>query len=400
MIHAGIVCMGAYLPGSILPEATAQRFATYLHDHTRLHPDYTASLQETGALPGTIEDNFQGWVSQPWYEAWLQKLPPKKRENPFGGAVERRRVPLDPDARRNSTVPHPMLASDAETIAGALALLDAPIPRDAIDLVITSSLVPDRHVPLNASLVQHKLKLDNAGAYNIDTCCSSFMTMFEVATALIRSGVKKNVLLVASSLDSLITDKSDYYSPNTGDAAVAALVSAVDEGDGYLASHATSHGNRHAAIVFKRRPPTLLRTTTQGPNHHQDFVTFNDLELCKELAVNAQSDVRQVVHGALDRAKLTVKDVDILITHQPVAWAANAWREDLEIAEDRFHQSFESYGNIACCSAPVNLFEAIRLGKVKAHDICVMVSPGVGENHIAVAHRISPLLIESMKTWR
>ena len=174
-------------------------------------------------------------------------------------------MPLDPVSIRESVTPHPMLSSDAETLAGALAILSGGIDKNEIDLVLVNSLVPDRYVPLNASLIQHKLGLRNAGAYNVDTCCASFITMLEIAVGLICAGIKKKVLIVASAIDSHINDKSTYYSVDTGDAAVAGVVSQVEDGYGYIASHSTSHGNRHAAIILHKRCPELLLSTSHGP---------------------------------------------------------------------------------------------------------------------------------------
>ena len=95
---------------------------------------------------------------------------------------------MDPASLRESVAPHPMLPSDAETLAGALALVNGDLDRDEIDLVIVASQVPDLLLPSNASLVQHKLKLRHAGAYHVDTCCSSFVTMLEIAEGLVEYG--------------------------------------------------------------------------------------------------------------------------------------------------------------------------------------------------------------------
>lgn len=394
MSSAGLVAVNAYVPAKPLSAASARRLASYLREQTLLPHEYIEQLEAHGSLPGRIETNWDGWQSQPWFQTWLNSLPTKKRADPFAGAKERRRVPLDPASLRSSVVPHPMLSSDAETLAGAMAILDSGLERDAIDLVMVSSLVPDRHVPLNASLVQHKLQLPRAGAYNVDTCCSSFITMVELASSLVRAGVKNNVLLVMSAMDSLINDKTTYYSPNTGDAAAAAVVSQLTPADGYLASHSTSHGGRHAAIVFQNRAPRLLQVTAQGPHHHQEFVTFYDMEMCKAIAENAQADVREVVCGALSRAGLGSADIDFLITHQPVAWAAGAWAAALGVDPARTYETFTSYGNLACCSVPVNLSEAIEHGRLRAGHRVMMASPGVGENHIALLHGTSQRLLD------
>ena len=265
-----------------------------------------------------------------------------------------------------------------------------------IDLVLVNSLVPDRYVPLNASLIQHKLGLSNAGAYNVDTCCASFITMFEIAVGLICAGIKKKVLIVASAIDSHINDKSTYYSVDTGDAAVAGVVAQVEDGYGYMASHATSHGKRHAAITLHTRRPELLMRTSHGPTYEQVFVTFYDQTLCKEIAANAQQDMVEVVNKTVGKANLSLGEIDFFVTHQPVAWTAHAWREALRVPPEKFYESFGRYGNIACCSVAVNLLEALEKHLIVEGNTILMASSGVGENHIALLARVSQQLVRSV----
>src|SRR2546425_763416 len=130
MIAAGLISLAGYLPGKKIQRN--QELADYLLTETLLYPEYIQSIQKHGILPGTIETNYEGWESQPWFETWLNQLPPQKKENPFQGAKERRRVPLDPLSLRKSIHPHPMLSSDAETLAGAMALFQSEISKEEI----------------------------------------------------------------------------------------------------------------------------------------------------------------------------------------------------------------------------------------------------------------------------
>jgi 3-oxoacyl-[acyl-carrier-protein] synthase-3 len=285
-----------------------------------------------------------------------------------------------------------MLPSDAETLAGALALVNAGLGRADIDLLLVHSQVPDLPLPDNASLVQHKLQLPNAGAYSVDTCCSTFVTMLEVAHSFVRSGMKRTVLIVSSYLDSHVLDRTEYFSVYTGDAALAGVVQRVEDGYGYITSHSTSHGNRHQAIILERRSPAMYRAAP-GVSYTQEFVTFADQAMCKEIAENAQRDMLEVVRRALEKAGLDMGAVDFLVTHQPVAWAGNAWREALGVEEGKFYESFARYGNIATCSAGVNLLEAIEDGHLQTGSQVLIASSGAGENHIAVLERLAPGLI-------
>jgi len=392
---AGLIGMGGYLPAKEVPKNRCRELVQFLRKETLLYPEYIDVIEASGRLPGRVETNYDGWESQPWFDAWLENLPPKKRDNPFAGAQERRRVPMDPVSVKRSIRPHPMLSSDAETLAGALALFNSGVNKDEIDLVLVSSLVPDTHVPMNASLVQHKLGLKKAGAYNVDTCCSSFITMLEIAMTYVRAGVKKKVLVIGSALDSIISDKSNYYSVNTGDGAAAAIVAETSADSDYIASHSSSRGHRHKAIIFQARKPGLLIATSQGPTLEQEFVTFSNQEMCKEIASQAEADLLEVVNLTLEKAGLSVPDIDFLITHQPVAWTPHLWREAIGVPPARFYQSYEKYGNMAVASVPTNLLEAVELGLIKAGDRVMLASSGVGENHIALFQRIAPQFIKS-----
>ena len=152
-VSAGIISMGAYLPAKKISPGQKAGITGYLRDNTLLPREYIEQIASQGRLPGTIETNEEGWSKQPWFEVWLAKLPPKHRADPFQGTKERRRVPLDPRSLRESVVPHPMLPSDAETLAGALALINGKVEKDEIDLIMVASQVPDLLLPPNASLV-------------------------------------------------------------------------------------------------------------------------------------------------------------------------------------------------------------------------------------------------------
>lgn len=392
-----MVALSAYLPAKELSIPFSKKLIHFLKTHTLLPHEYITTIELDHKLPGRVETNLDGWINQPWFNAWLNSLSEKKRLDPFQGTEERRRVPLDPSSVQNSIYPHPMLPSDAETIAAAMALCSSKLSPDDIDLVMVHSQVPDHPLPQNASLLQHKLKLKNAGAYGVDTCCSSFVTTTELACSLVLSGIKKNILVVSSFIDSHVNDKSTHFSVDTGDAAVAAIISAVPHGCGYISSHSLSHGSRHDGIIYQRRPPLLLKRLDSGPDYSQVFTTFYNPAANKEIAQNAARDLKFVVDKSLEKAGLSVNDIDFLSTHQPVSWAGDVWREAIGIPEEKFHQTFKKYGNIATCSATVNLLESIELGLIEAGHKVIFTSSGAGENHISIIMQISPELIENIK---
>ena len=93
---------------------------------------------------------------------------------------------------------------------------------------------------------------------------------------------------------------------------------------------------------------------------------------------------------------MAVEDVDFLVTHQPVSWAANAWREAIGVPVEKFHETFQENANVANCSTGVNLLDAIEKGKIKEGDNVLITSSGAGENHIAVLMKAPKKLIENL----
>jgi len=395
MKNASLISLSGYLPAKKISNKTSAKLVDYLITNTKLPKEYIDQITINNTLPGTIETNHDGWISQPWYQAWLDTLPAKKRDEPFQGAKERRRVPVDPESKSASIYQHPMLPSDAETIAGALAIVSANVKADDIDLVIVSSQVPDRALPANASLVQDKLGLHNAGAYAVDTCCSSFVTMLELAFSQVMCGMKKNILIISSYIDSHVTDRSDYFSVNTGDAAFAAIVTGNTDRLDYISSDSTSDGSRHDGIIFKKRRPGLLKTSGVGPVYEQEYTTFYNQQACKDIARSAEHDLKNVVTNTLGKVNRNVEDIDLLVTHQPVSWAAHAWRKAIGVDENKFIETFELYGNIANCCVPANFLEALEKGMVSKDDSVMLASSGAGENHISVLLSTSSQLIDN-----
>ncbi|HKK81373.1 MAG TPA: 3-oxoacyl-[acyl-carrier-protein] synthase III C-terminal domain-containing protein [Prolixibacteraceae bacterium] len=393
---AGFISLSAYMPAKKLSGDFTEKLVRFLRTKTLLPGEYIDYIEQHRVLPGEIETNEDGWGSKPWYDAWVESLPEKKQSDPFQGTEERRRVPLDPESIKKSLFPHPMLPSDAETLAGAMAICSSDINPDDIDLVISHSQVPDHPLPENASLIQHKLKLKNAGAYGVDSCCSSFVTMTELACSYIKSGMKKNILVVSSFIDSHVNDRTTHFSVDTGDGATAAIVSVQTDGNGFISSHSLSHGSRHDGIIYKRREPLLLKKIDSGPDYSQTFVTFYNRVANKEIAKNAATDLKFVVDKSLEKAGLSISDIDFLSTHQPVVWAGDVWRESIGIPENKFFQTFKKYGNVATCSAPVNLLESMESGLTKSGDKVIFASSGAGENHICVIMELSKTLVDNV----
>lgn len=309
-----------------------------------------------------------------WDNIPLGNLPPNNR-NTFEGITERRVFPDD------------MLPSDAEAAAGRQAIIDAGLTPDDIDLVMVQSMIQDEILPSNASLVQHKLGLNNAGAWGMDTCCSSFVTMLVTASNLIAMKEFKNILIITSAFNSQLSDFSDYLCVNLGDGAGAVVLSQVSEDRGYIASCCTSHGQYHDAFVLMSRLPYNV---AKYPHYKippiKPVLTTNPQKI-KEVGKHSVEDMSEILNKVLRKSELEAADIGLFLSHQPMYWAHDAWRDSIGIPKEKSYQTYYKYGNIASASVPVNLYEAYKLGMLKDGDNLLIASPGAGENLIAVTFK-------------
>lgn len=292
---------------------------------------------------------------------------PKEKEKLFTGINERRIFPEN------------LLPSDAEAVAARHAIKNSKLNYDDIDLVLCHSMMQDEVTPGNASLIQHKLGLKNAGAWNVDTCCSSFVTMLITASNLIMLGTFKNVLIVTSVIHSRMVPPTHYLSPAlSGDGAAAVVVGRVSDNKGYITSACHSNGEYHNAFVMRE----AIKSTEDGVSPTITFYT--EAEKMKKMGRNSVVDMSNIMNKTLEKAGLASSDIDFLFTHQPVHWAHEAWRDAIGVPPEKAYQTFNKYGNLASTSIPVSLYEALKAKKLKDQDTILFVSSGAGENFSSV----------------
>ncbi len=82
--------------------------------------------------------------------------------------------------------------------------------------------------------------------------------------------------------------------------------------------------------------------------------------------------------SALEKAGMSVDDVDWLIPHQANLRIINAVAARLGIDEDKVYTNLQSYGNTSAASIPLALDEAARKGVLKEGDIILLDAFGGG----------------------
>src|SRR3954467_4344787 len=129
--------------------------------------------------------------------------------------------------------------ADNETVADMAAAAAGKAPAASglsaadIDLVVVATCTSVDRSPNVACRVAQKLGISAPGAYDINTACSGFSYAMATADHAIRAGSARNVIVIGAEKLSDFTDWTDRATCILfGDAAGAAVVTAVREGDG------------------------------------------------------------------------------------------------------------------------------------------------------------------------
>jgi len=89
----------------------------------------------------------------------------------------------------------------------------------------------------------------------------------------------------------------------------------------------------------------------------------------------------------LEKAGLTLSDLDLLVPHQANIRIIEGAMKRLELTPDKVVVNLDRYGNTSSASIPVALCEALAEGRIKDGDNLVLVSFGAGLVWAAVTLR-------------
>jgi 3-oxoacyl-[acyl-carrier-protein] synthase-3 len=256
-------------------------------------------------------------------------------------------------------------ASDMALEASLKAIAAANIAASKIDLIVLATSTPDYIFPSTACLLQAKLGIGGAAAFDLQAVCSGFAYALTVADKFIRSGSHRCALVVGSEIFSRILDWNDRGTCVLfGDGAGAVILEA-SEAPGILASALHADGSHHGILEV---PGNVCGGKVVG----QPFVKMDGPAVFK-YAVRVLADVAQEV---LDKAGLDASAIDWLIPHQANIRIIQSTAKKLGLPMDKVVTTVDRHGNTSAASIPLALDAAVKDGRVKPGD--TMMLEGVG----------------------
>lgn len=259
--------------------------------------------------------------------------------------------------QRHVAAPHET-SSSLGYHAALMALEQARVNPEDIDLIIGATTTPDGMFPSVASLIQDRLGAVNAGAYDVNAACMGFLSGFSAATQYIATGAYQRVLVVGTEVLSRIVNWQDRGTCVLfGDGAGAVLLEAAPFG-GPLGFVLHSDGSRKL-YLYAEGPCGPRDAEGNGAPPHLCMINMDGPALFK-FAVNAMANA---VREALVKSNLVVADIDVLLPHQANLRIIQGAAKSLGIPEEKAIVTIHRYGNTSSASIPIAMSEAARAGR-------------------------------------
>lgn len=264
----------------------------------------------------------------------------------------------------------------------ARAALDVAgvLPTD-IDLIICATATPEYAFPSTASLIQDALGATKAGAFDLSAGCSGFVYGVSLGTQVIQGGGHKIVLVIGAETLSRITNWQDRGTCILfGDGAGAVLLKASEDRGGVLSSLVRSDGSGGDLLIIPgggSHSPASMQTVQQGLH----YIQMNGREVFRFATRVVDRATREV----LEKAGLTLDDIQLFVPHQANLRIIQAAARTLELNDERIFVNLDRYGNTSSASIPIALCEAVENDRLKRGDKIVVVGFGAGLTWAAAA---------------
>jgi 3-oxoacyl-[acyl-carrier-protein] synthase-3 len=260
------------------------------------------------------------------------------------------------------------------TAAAKKAIERAGLKPEDIELIVCATTTPDQIMPSTGALIQAQLGATNAAGMDVFAACSGFLYGLTMVESMIRTEQIKYALVVGAEV---LTKYVDYTDRSTcvifGDGAGAAVLGPVNSGRGILATKIKSDG-RYEEQLYAPGGGTKLGTTHETIDNRMHFFKMKGNELFK-VAVRSMAEISAEM---IEKAGVTIDDIDLVIPHQANQRITDAVASRLGVAEDKVYSNIAEHGNTSSASIPIAIDECIESGRIKEGSLVLLTAFGGG----------------------
>ncbi len=250
--------------------------------------------------------------------------------------------------------------ADHASEAARQALAGAGIDPLDVDLVIIATATADELMPGAAPLVAHALGATRAGAFDVNSACTGFLSALAIGAAQIEAGRARCAVVVGADLMSRMVDPQDR--------ATAAVFA---DGAGAVVLEATASEGRIG--------PVILGADGAGADHIRadradGMIRMRGHETFREAVARLTLATLQ----ATKAAGVGLDDIDLFVYHQANGRILAAVGERLGLPAGRVVDCIGEYGNTCAATLPLALAFSEREGLLAAGDRVLLGAFGAG----------------------
>lgn len=263
--------------------------------------------------------------------------------------------------------------SDLAYQAGLLAIQDAGLKAQDIDLIIIATATADRLAPSCACFVQEKLKATNAVAFDISAVCSGALFATATAVQYIKSGMYKNVLVIGADTFSTITDWGRRDAVFFGDGAGALVLSHTTEDKGFVdfLLHTDGTGKDHFTIPGGGSEKPSSEQTLKNNEH---TFRMNGPQVYK----TAIDVVPKCIDQLLEKNNCDIAQIKYLLPHQPSIKILQEVARRVGLPFEKVQTNMDKYANTSGGTIPIILDETLKNNTFETGDLLLFAAVGAG----------------------
>lgn len=246
--------------------------------------------------------------------------------------------------------------------AARLAMERAGIAPEEIAACIVGTSSADYISPATASLLQRELGLlENTPCFDLSAGCTGFVYALHTARCLLLDSARPYALVIGSEVLSRLINPEDRGTvPLFGDGAGAVILT-LEEGALY-ACELYARGNHEVLYI----PGGGSTEASQIHMEGQEVFRF------------ATQAVPQSVHAVLEKAGLTLDEIDWIVPHQANRRIIESAAKRLRLPLERFYINIDRYGNTSAATIPIALDEMTEQGLLQRGQKIVCTGFGAG----------------------
>ncbi len=279
--------------------------------------------------------------------------------------IKERRI-ADPE---KSEFPSTMAAQAAK-----MAIKNAGIDKNEIEMILFSSTMSDYNFPNSATLLQDLLEIENKCAcIDLNAACTGWLYSLVMANSLIETGVYKNVLVIGSETTSSYNNWKDRSkSVLFGDGCGAIVLSRSDNSESKIHKSILSSDSSKKDDLIKRTG--MARSPFFVDFESPDIVEMNGQVVFKSAVKTMAAQCATI----LDQTNVTKEEVDLFIPHQANMRIIEAVANRFDFPKEKVFINVQKYANTSSASIPLALSEAVEAGRLKRGNKLLLTAFGSG----------------------